>query len=210
MLIIPHRRILIITPPKCGSRSINAALCQRWGAQVWCGPSMGGRGEDHHNARIPFGKEPYEKYVVVRHPLDRLASLWRHLVDAAKVAPLNPSDPSSPVGCGSMAFYDFAAKVGRRDAGTIAADPFYGWALCDHLKECQADVEPLRLESLKEDLAEIGLPVLELPHLGKSNGGESDWRRYYDSPLLAAIAAWAKPDCERFSYEWPGDAPRDY
>jgi len=63
-----------------------------------------------------------------------------------------------------MAFYVFAAHVGRRDPKTIAGDPFYGWNLCDHLAQLPERTKFVKLESLSEDLGAEGLTV-ELPRL---------------------------------------------
>lgn len=86
MIVFPHLKKLIITPPKCGSTSLNEFLCRPpYNGYVLVGP-MGNisyndgqlniEAYDHHTNVIPNGLENYEKYAVVRHPLDRLVSLW--------------------------------------------------------------------------------------------------------------------------------------
>jgi hypothetical protein len=191
MILLPDLRTLIITPPKTASRSLGKVFCglPPYGGQLVIGPSMDGR-VDHHTALIPAGKDGYRVLASVRHPLDRLVSLWCHLVDEDKRH-----------GRATMAFYIFAAHVGRRDLGTIAADPFFGWNLCDHLQNA-AEPRLVKYETLCEDLAAAELPIDGLPWLGKTSGRDK-WPQYYDAATLAVVEEWARPDCERFGYEWP-------
>lgn len=193
MIILREKQIVIVTPPKTASRAVSDALCGREPYRGWLtiGPSMGGR-IDHHTTIAPCGYERFRMLVLVRHPLDRLVSLWCHLVDDGKRQ-----------GTGCMAFYTFAAHVGRGDVGTVAGDPFYGWNLTKHLEGMAPEFSLLRYESLRQDLEAAGLPVgEELQVVGKSNG-RGPWRAYYDAAILAAVEAWARPDCERLGYEWP-------
>jgi hypothetical protein len=191
MILLPDKRTLIITPPKTASRSLGRALCGRgpYEGQLVIGPSMDGR-VDHHTAVIPAGKDGYRILASVRHPLDRLVSLWCHLVDEDKRH-----------GRATMAFYVFAAHIGRRDLGTIAGDPFFGWNLCDHLKGL-AELRLVKYEQLEGDLAAAELPIPPLPWLGRTSGRD-EWPNYYDAATLACVEPWARPDCERFGYEWP-------
>jgi hypothetical protein len=50
------------------------------------------------------------------------------------------------------------------------------------------------------------LPIDALPELGKTSG-RAPWASCYDKALLATVEAWARPDCERFGYDWPGEKP---
>lgn len=198
MILLQSLKTIIITPPKTASRSLNDAFCgcPPYRGQLVIGPSMDGR-VDHHTPIVPCGKEEFRVLVTVRHPLDRLVSLWCHLVDHDKSA-----------GRATMAFYIFAAHVGRQDAGTVAGDPFFGWNLCRHLEQLEG-ATPIRYEELAADLERVGLPVEGLPWLGKTSGRKK-WPAYYDAATLAAAEPWARPDCERFDYDWPAgfDAQR--
>lgn len=189
MIFLEALRTLIITPPKTGTHSIHAALCREphLGATV-IGPSMDGR-VDRHTTAIPIEADDCQILAVVRHPLDRLVSLWHHLVrwDAM-------------YGRATMAFYIFAAHVGRRDAKTVAGDPLYGWNLCDHLAHVPERTKFVKLESLAAELAQAGIAV-ELPRLLESH--RRPWPAYYDTGLLATVEPWARPDCERFGYDRP-------
>lgn len=87
MIVFPHLRKLIVTPPKCGSTSLNEFLSRPpYNGYVLIGP-MGKiefdqqaglyiEAYDHHTNIIPNGLNGYQKYAVVRHPLDRVISMW--------------------------------------------------------------------------------------------------------------------------------------
>jgi hypothetical protein len=188
MIYLEKQRIVILTPPKCGTHSLHAALCREpHGGVTVIGPSMNGRGIDRHATQIPNEAEDCQIVAVVRNPFDRLVSLWHHLVrfDAYH-------------GRATMAFYIFAAHVGRRDTNTIAGDPMYGWNLCDYLAGVPERTKFVKLESLREDLAALGILIDKLPHELASH--RRPWREYYDAGLVATVEPWARPDCERFGY----------
>lgn len=196
MILLADHKLCILTPPKTGSTSLHQLLCggrhRGWGV---VGPSMDGR-VDKHTCALPAEATTYRLAAVVRHPLDRLVSLWHHLVrfDARE-------------GRATQSFWFFANQVGRGEQ----RDPFFAWNQCRHLEgvplagERAATV--LRLENLAAGLAELGLSIdpAELPHLDRAH--RSPWPRYYDASLLAIVRDWARPDCERFGYPWPGSAP---
>ena len=188
MILLEKCRTLIITPPKCGTHSLHLALCREpYGGVTVIGPSMGGGRIDRHVTTIPCEADDFTIVAVVRNSYDRLVSLWHHLVrfDAMH-------------GRGTMAFYIFAAHVGRRDSNTIAGDPMYGWNLTDHLAGMPDRTKFVKLESLREDLAALGIAIDHVPHELKSQ--RKPWQKYYDAGLLAMVEPWAGPDCERFGY----------
>jgi len=188
MIVLEKYQTLIITPPKCATHSLHLGLCREpYGGVTVIGPSMGGGRVDRHTTAIPCEADDFSIVAVVRNPYDRLVSLWHHLVrfDAMH-------------GRGTMAFYMFAAHVGRRDPNTVAGDPMYGWNLYNHLAGVPKRTKYVRLESLREDLAALGIALDKLPHELASQ--RRPWQDYYDDGLLATVELWAKPDCERFGY----------
>lgn len=226
MIILPSLKTIIITPPKTGSTSLHKGLCAG-GEAIWVnGFAPHGRCVDHHVVGYAPG---YKLLITVRHPLDRLVSLYLHQCryDASQ-------------GRASEAFWCFANRVGRAEH----PDPMYAWNLCKYLEafaerpnvqsppvaagefppqrshapyvlpqqfadgELQL-VAALRLENLSDDLTSHGISLAELPHVNRSI--RRPWPAYFGEgggrdSLLAIVEPWARPDCERFGYDWPEDA----
>ena len=67
------------------------------------------------------------------------------------------------------------------------------------------ELQLVRYASIREDLAAAGLPIDELPERGSTTNRSSS-ASYFDAATLAAVEAWARPDCERFGYEWYGES----
>lgn len=185
MIILPWLDTLIITPPKTASRALIDGLC-RGGPGILCvGMAMAGRGVDHHNVEIPFTYARYRILAIVRHPLDRLVSLYHHR--AADDAYWGRESPS------------FATTLQRTVQGE-EPDAFYRWTLCQHL-EGVADFTPVRFENLVQDLAAVGVSLPELPRVGAHH--RRPWPEYFTPELTATAQAWAAPDADRFGYELP-------
>lgn len=222
MIILPDRKLIIITPPKTASTSLHKGL----GAvgAIWVnGFALSGRCVDHHIVGYAVG---YRLFMTVRHPLDRLVSMYLHQsrFDASEGRP-------------GEAFWCFANRVGRGEH----PDPMYQWNQCKYLEpfatrpspqvpfpnigefpatrshapyaiETQLEQGPLtpeflHVETLAADLAAAGIDIKDLPHVNKSPV-RKHWSFYFGTggqqqSLLAVIEDWAKPDCERFGYEWP-------
>ena len=77
MIALPDKKLLILTPPKCGSTSLHALLCQQENSVFIIGPQLDGR-IDKHTSRIPFDFRNYKRYIVVRDPYTRFLSLYKH------------------------------------------------------------------------------------------------------------------------------------
>ena len=80
MIVFENRKLLIVTPPKCGSTALHQCLCKSRLNGIWCvGESPvdgGGFHVDKHNARVPFAWKSFRRVLVVRDPMTRLRSLW--------------------------------------------------------------------------------------------------------------------------------------
>ncbi len=89
MLLLPEKRIIFYTPPKCSSTTIINVLTREAGARLEHGPQGPWKIIGHFNYRDCTGKhtviEPWisrnwKKYIFYRHPFDRFISLWKHYV----------------------------------------------------------------------------------------------------------------------------------
>jgi hypothetical protein len=77
MIALLDKKLLILTPPKCGSTSLHTYLCQHVDSVFIIGPQLDGR-IDKHTGRIPFDFRNYKRYLVVRNPYTRFISLYKH------------------------------------------------------------------------------------------------------------------------------------
>jgi hypothetical protein len=134
----------------------------------------------------------YRKLVVVRHPLDRLVSLFLHFVrfEAAE-------------GRGTPSFDTFCRwVVGPERPAAFAPQVIYQWNLCQWLEGVEWD-GVLRVESLGEDLRREGLAVGSLP-CENASYRVRPWQAFFDADLLHVVGKWARADGEKFQFKWPG------
>jgi hypothetical protein len=79
MIVIPDRKAVIITPPKCGSTTLHELLYP-YGYRV-DGPQFG-KSDDigKHTTVLTYGTYKYRVYCLIRDPRDRFASLYNHYI----------------------------------------------------------------------------------------------------------------------------------
>jgi hypothetical protein len=180
-----------MTPPKCATHTLHAVFC----APPWCGRTIVGptaadpQKLDRHVRTWPNELLGYRKLVAVRHPLDRLVSLFLHFVrfEAAE-------------GRGTPCFANFCRwVVGPERPAAFAPQVIYQWNLSKWLEGVEWD-GVLRVESLDEDLWREGLAIESLPCENASYRVRS-WQEFYDDELLDLVQPWAMTDCERFALE---------
>ena len=197
MLLLHDQKLAIMTPPKCATNSLHAGLrCPPWNGETFVGPSPTVEsGCDRHINAWPHEAKRYKKLVVVRDPLTRLVSLYLHWANRL-----------AGYGRAAASFGDFVGLVVAGGGfGEGMATPMYAWNLSRWLADVESD-GVLRAETLMADLAAHGIERQhELPRLNQSYRGQ-DYGAFYTPELLERAQPWALPDCDRFGYEWAGDA----
>lgn len=190
MIILPKYKLVIITPPKTGSIALHKALCNdKFGGVAAYGNSIATNNYDHHVSGACRG---YKTLVSVRHPLDRLVSLWFHHVR-----------DETFYGRASPAFWLFANFVGRREVLTN----FYLYNISRYV-EYLGDYEVIRIEHINEDLKKYGIDDANVDVYFSTSFRERNWRPYYGdrnsfNSLLHVLSPWAEPDAKLGGYDWP-------
>lgn len=152
MIVFPHLQKLIVTPPKCGSTTLNEFMARPpYNGYVLVGPMgkidydpiKGPQIEafDHHTNLIPNGLEHYKKYAMVRHPLQRLVSLWGFF---ARIQTMEGKE--------NMDVNQYLIDIGMKKHISY----FFQW----NLEQCLGNTEFdgfIHQESLDEDLEKFGL-----------------------------------------------------
>jgi hypothetical protein len=197
MILLHDQKIAIMTPPKCATNTLHAALRRkRWNGETFVGHStLGGHTFDRHVNIWPHEVRRYKKVVAVRNPYNRLVSLYLHL--ATREAGHGNKSPN---------FKTFAEQV---VADSPELQGWFKWNLTKWLKgaddkEIEID-DVIHVENLKDDLARIKLPVVSLPFLNK-NYRAQQYDAFFDPEILAAVLPWTQPDCERFGYGFGPEA----
>lgn len=80
MILLKHCNLVLFTPPKTGSQSLHESLCP---PGIWCmGPSpWDPECIEKHNTILPHTctvQGGYRKGVIIREPIDRFYSFYRH------------------------------------------------------------------------------------------------------------------------------------
>jgi hypothetical protein len=77
MIIHREKRWLVVTPPRCGSHTLNLLLTRpQFGGEIH---TIGETG--HHNTEPPAYGMGCTRYLLVRNPFARAVSLWRYWSD---------------------------------------------------------------------------------------------------------------------------------
>lgn len=173
MILLPQQKLAIITPPKCGSNSLEAAYwdCAKITRGVCCGTHA-----VKHNTDVPEG---YRVLVVIRNPWDRLVSLWHQWK-------LDKPDPPLP-----ETFPDFLRLIdspvgiyNRKTCQEISW--FYKWPASHYHPFLFQEAFHLGLEAvngvIRLENANV-FPGLKrpVPHKNRSEGTKPQW----DSESLA-------------------------
>lgn len=186
MILLLDRRTVIITPPKTASDTLHRVFCSGlpWNGQGFVGQHHGVI--DKHYPRVPLEAHGFKVLLTVRHPGDRLVSLWHH-----------KRRLEGYEGHGSESFEAFCRRLMASKVETwlwkTTIAQLVGGQHIDGL---------LHVERLAEDLAANGLTVEALPR------HNAEWRqewppRFFTPELLELVKPWASEDCERYGYEWP-------
>jgi hypothetical protein len=182
ILLIDHRTV-ILTPPKTASDTLHRVFCSGppWNGLAVVGPHHGV--VDKHYPHVPNEAFRFKVLLTVRHPLDRLVSLWHHK-------------------CRLAAWAGEASESFPRFVNGLAAGEVVTWLWKTTIVELIGDQRidgVLKCESLADDLAGVGLPV-DAKHRHNTSF-RRPWQDYYDAGLLATVEPWARPDIERFGYD---------
>lgn len=190
MILLPSLNLCIVTPPKTASTSLHFALSREpWNGLSVIGPSMWKGNTDKHVAAIPNEARGHQILVTVRHPLDRLVSLYQHY-----------AREESFHGRYSMAFWEFANRVCRDESVTGSpVDTLYQWSISKHIEGVTSPMQFVRFESLESDLAAHGLTGLKLAR--ENTSFRQPWPAYFDASLLAIAQPWAAEDAGCFGYD---------
>lgn len=190
MLVDLERRIVVFTPPKCGTMTLHDVL-PRFGAKAVLGPQFDA-GVGEHSTLLPFDVwsaiDRFRLVVATRNPYTRAASLFGHY--RHYWAPPH------------LAFPDFVEQI-----VVAPRHLFFNATIASILAPVESPLDgrrPLRvdafvrLEALADDLRRLGydaggaLPrVHALEHRGVAE---------YTPDAQRRIEAWARHDFDRFGY----------
>lgn len=186
MILFPDRKLLLLTPPKTASESLHQALCRElWGGYHGVGPDpLSYTGYSHTACVRPDQAHTWRVLGTVRHPLDRLVSLWHHYQRGEAYH--------------GRAGMDFRWFVGDVCADVAAIHAWFRLTAAEHLAACAID-GVLHTERLQADLEAEGFADVMLPRINPSF--RRPWRDYYDDATIALARQWGRRDAELGGYD---------
>lgn len=175
MLLIPEKRVMFYTPPKCSSTTVISVLTQQAGAQLVHGPQGPWKKEGlmytdsvgKHSVAVIWNFKNWKKYIFYRHPFDRFVSLWKHYCKHTT---------------NDLSFEAFVDMVESQ-----VGDPgmwFYTWRMRDIIEEAPKDVGIIQHNDLgmvnKILETEYVFPVL-------NSTVHDNWYTYYTPELYRRV-----------------------
>lgn len=156
MIVIPNRKAVIITPPKCGSTSAHE-LFYPYGYRV-DGPQFE-RPNDigKHTDQLTYGNRNYRIFVLIRNPADRFRSLYNHYIrEQPFVLPENYVK-------WYVNFYPFYSWTIKQ---IVSQHPIIDWIRLEHITEdtwhkLGLHIEPLILNRNQENLEYLDIDCPE-------------------------------------------------
>ncbi len=181
MIIINDKRIVILTPPKCGSTFLGDAV---EGHLITTENNNDNSPHDVHGMKVPGVCRDFKILMVCRNPYDRLVSLYFEMCRQ-----------QMKQGKASHGFADFASSLIQLHA---KHNWFYGFSVMDfllHFKKINLTDRPemVRIENIESDLACHGIELKSggRPHESDRNG----WEYYLPvGELRQGIRDWYHPD----------------
>lgn len=210
-MIVSHRhRFIFAAVPKTGTHAVRQALREQLGPEdveqvglfvnkrfPWPELALIPHGHLALRQVRPFVGEAafggYLKFAFVRNPFDRFVSYCAFMLRGGDVFQTRPREAmrhflfTEPPE-GHVLFQSQASLLVDDDGRTLLTDQV------GRVEDMQGSYEAL--------CARIGVPARPLDRVNESRHG--DYRRYYDPPLVDAVAARYALDLELFGYAFEG------
>lgn len=189
MILFYDKQTAIITPPKTASSTLLHCLCRHPYYGIMCVGPSGPKEEyyiDHHSIICPQSGFEWKKIAIVRHPLQRLVSLWGHLAKEML------SQLKVPI-----MIDEFVNIVANR--GHVFY--FYQWNLNDILGDDEYTI--VHMEDIQSELQRLEIITYEteLPLYNSfSLVSSPDYREILTKEHIQKLSWWWKPDADRFNY----------
>jgi hypothetical protein len=190
MLICPERRLILITPPKCGTNTLHAVL-PPLGCRIVFGPQFDGNVGEHTTVweyDVWRDLDSYRFAVATRHPYARALSLYGHYLHYWAAPCLGFEDFLEQIVVASKHAF-FNATISS--ILTRVEDPIDG-------RRPIRVTEAVRIEHLAADLKKLGFAVSE--PLPRVHALPNPGRAAYTPAAKALVDLWARYDFDRFGY----------
>jgi hypothetical protein len=213
MIADDRNGVLIGTPTKTGTHSVEAMVRRAEkdpANQLRLVRMPGSKIPRHHHMLVPGGCESYSRMLMVRHPLDRLASLyfwllrwpWQWKSRAAEFTELTLDEFCSW-------WLNVREEIGLDGSYIGAMEQFNWWRSpniwCVTLSECDAAFGPhdvIRLEHLEDDLNKhLPRDWGAIPHVNRSREIGDSWRDKYKSRTIRFMSAELEDDLDNYGYD---------
>lgn len=179
MIVLKKSRLIIATPPKCGSTSLHAQFCEQQDNVFVIGPQFGTDEINKHTMSIPFEYRKYRRAMTVRNPFTRAISLWSYH-------------------CGWNGEQSFENYL-EWSVSTAEVYGFYRYRLFEFADEWEGDqFDYLKLEHLDEGLRSYDLDFDILPMLNV--GDHETPEELYTDETADLVRKHHAEDFKRFDY----------
>ena len=210
MIVDHENRFIIATPTKCGTTSIEA-LARSRGKRLGLSTVR----PRQHRMVVPEEYVSFRRYMMVRNPYDRLASIYLYLSNPSNYSQWAHWEVVDKTFTQFCYWYikqreHYGIQSACDPGGAASDDKWYRspnlWLVS--LGECQRVLKPhdfIRLENLAEDLKSTGRDDWggNMLHSNRSTNRKKETRSMYSSKqaLQRVNEAFAFVDCMQLGYE---------
>lgn len=172
MLLLNELKIVIFTPNKCGSTTLNETLCGKGIGQMVLGPQ--GPYVKHgftyndcigkHSMFVPFWCQDWRKILITRNPYDRFVSMWRHFCRYHKQ---------------EIEFPEFVDRMIPKFRTEAPANWFYTRRMRDFIEESPPETELFDVSEFDKLAKVVGVDSFPKLHATE----HMDYKEYYTPSL---------------------------
>lgn len=190
MILLYGKKTAIITPPKTASTTLLTTLClPPYYGTLCIGPSGPEKDYyDQHSIIVPPAGFEWRKIAIVRHPLQRLVSLWGHLAREQVLK--------------------FETVISLQEFVDVIANnlhPFYFYQWNQDTILGNNEYLYVHVENLLQELIEYEIIAQEtesLPNINTFNYEKStpDYKTVLTEKDIEKLRWWWEPDANRFGY----------
>lgn len=206
-ILIPDKKLIYVFIPKCACTSLKAFFADHLGLE-YTNPHIAPFRKIRVNELPQYHAQGWDSFTLVRHPLDRLVSLYRDKIRPGFRGKGFPDGVERIVFGGfdgfheNMTFSEFAFKCMNIPPSFADSHFLPQWPLIApyHIELPKYRFHMENMESLFSFLSDKGFDTSKIPHRNKTKRVVS-WLQRYDDTLIHRARSYYIDDLQNLNYD---------